>query len=189
MENLFDQFDIYIDTFCKSLQKEVEGIVQKSPNKKVYICAISRKTPKLLDLLHDKLASIWDKVVVFTEIITPGVTIVPMCCVRASEANLTFDNELKTTLVSCNKGHYFVNCLSRRFRKQCLPFEVEFPVFRIEITEKESQKAQRLAEKRHSFGRVCARSLWGGLWQKVHRVCSFARRCLPVTSKAPIAGA
>ena len=34
MENLFDQFDIYIDTFCKSLQKQVEGIVQKSPNKK-----------------------------------------------------------------------------------------------------------------------------------------------------------
>lgn len=73
MENLFDQFDIYIDTFCKSLHKEVEGIVPKSPNKKVYICAISRKAPKLLDLLHDKLASIWDKVVVFTEIITPGV--------------------------------------------------------------------------------------------------------------------
>ena len=179
MENLFDQFDIYIDIFCKSLQKEVEGIVQKSPNKKVYICAISRKTPKLLDLLHDKLASIWDKVVVFTEIaipfidwsdirqliliddaiyygstftaiyqqiqdIAPGVSIVPMCCVRASEANLTFDNELKTTLVSRNKGHYFVNCLSRRFREQCLPFEVEFPVFRIEITEKGPQKAQRL---------------------------------------------
>lgn len=94
--------------------------------------------------MHDKLASILDKVVVFTEIIAPGVTIVPMCCVRASEANLTFDNELKTTLVSRNKGHYFVNCLSRRFREQCLPFEVEFPVFRIEITEKGSQKDQRL---------------------------------------------
>ena len=76
--------------------------------------------------------------------IAPGVTIVPMCCVRASEANLTFDNELKTTLVSRNKGHYFVNCLSRRFQEQCLPFEVEFPVFRIEITEKGPQKAQRL---------------------------------------------
>lgn len=94
--------------------------------------------------MHDKLASILDKVVVFTEIIAPGVTIVPMCCVRASEANQTFDKELKTTLVSRNKGHYFVNCLSRRFREQCLPFEVEFPVFRIEITEKGSQKDQRL---------------------------------------------
>lgn len=82
--------------------------------------------------------------VVFTEIIAPGVTIVHMCCVRASEANQTFDKELKTTLVSRNKGHYFVNCLSRRFREQCLPFEVEFPVFRIEITEKGSQKDQRL---------------------------------------------
>ena len=81
---------------------------------------------------------------VFTEIIALGVKIVPMCYIRTSEANLIFDNELKTTLVSRNKGHYFVNCLSRLFREQCLPFEVEFPVFRIEITEKESQKAQRL---------------------------------------------
>lgn len=167
MENLFDQFDIYIDSFCKCLQEQVEAIAKNAPKENVFICAISRKTPKLLDLLRNKLAPIWDKVTVFTEIaipfmdwsnirqliliddaiyygstftaiyqqileLAPDVTIIPMCCVRASEANLTIDNDLKTTLVSRNKGHYFVNCLSRRFREQCLPFEVEFPVFRIE---------------------------------------------------------
>lgn len=179
MENLFDQFDIYIDSFCKCLQEQVDAIAKNASKENVFICAISRKTPKLLDLLRNKLAPIWDKVTVFTEIaipfmdwsnirqliliddaiyygstftaiyqqileIAPDVTIIPMCCVRASEANLTIDNDLKTTLVSRNKGHYFVNCLSRRFREQCLPFEVEFPVFRIETQEKGEQKALRL---------------------------------------------
>lgn len=138
---------------------------------KVVVCAISRKTPKLLDLLREEkgeIDAIWDKLTILTEIAlpfvhwekvkrvilmddaiyfgstftavyqqiqkyAPHVRIVPMCCIRASEAELVFDNDLRTTTVPRYTGHYFVNCLSIAFRKMCSPFEVEFPVFRISL--------------------------------------------------------
>ena len=41
---------------------------------KVYVCAISRKTPKLLDILrvqYSQLETFWDKIVIVTEIALP----------------------------------------------------------------------------------------------------------------------
>ena len=187
MSDLFENFNAYIDSFCVKLKAEVEEtfIHQEDTNGKVYVCAISRKTPKLLDLLRDRrgdLDVLWDKLAIITEIAipfidwheikkiiliddaiyfgstftaiyrqllqyAPHVKIVPMCCIRASEVNLDFDNELCTTIVPRHTGHYFVNCLSIEFRKQCAPFEVEFPVFRISLPEKAREKASLLYTK------------------------------------------
>lgn len=187
MTDLFDNFNSYIDSFCEKLKEEVEAaFIQKEDTKgKVYICAISRKTPKLLDLLKAQkgiLSTLWDKLVVVTEIAipfvnwnevkrviliddaiyfgstftaiyqqllryAPHVKITPMCCIRASEVNLSFDNELRTTVVPRYTGHYFVNCLSIEFRKQCTPFEVEFPVFCIVLPKNAKEKAIQLYSK------------------------------------------
>lgn len=78
MTDLFDNFNSYIDSFCEKLKEEVEAaFIQKEDTKgKVYICAISRKTPKLLDLLKAQkgiLSTLWDKLVVVTEIAIPFV--------------------------------------------------------------------------------------------------------------------
>lgn len=166
MEDLFDSYKGYIKTFCDNLKGEVEKIINSQENYggKVHICAISRKMPKLLDILHDDLKEIWDRLIIITEISLPfvdwnnmkvilltddaiyygstfsavyrqikgystNIRIVPICCIKASEVTLPFEAELKTTSVERAVGHYFVNCLSIIFRKQCTPFEVEFPVF------------------------------------------------------------
>lgn len=170
---LFDNYNSYINTFCEKFLDEVKDafIHHEDVKGKVYVCAISRKTPKLLDLLRTKkgdIDAIWDKLNIFTEITlpfidwkevkriiliddaiyfgstftaiyqqiegyAPHVRIIPMCCIRASEAELVFDKDLRTTTVPRYAGHYFVNCLSIDFRKQCSPFEVEFPVFRFPL--------------------------------------------------------
>lgn len=166
MEDLFESYNSYIKTFCENLKGEVEKVMNNHEDYggKVHICAISRKMPKLLDILHDDLKEIWDSLIVITEITlpfvdwnnmkailladdaiyygstfsavynqirsySPNVRIVPLCCIKASEAVLPFDNDLLATTLERSIGHYFVNCLSIVFRKQCTPFEVEFPVF------------------------------------------------------------
>lgn len=170
MEDLFDSYNGYINTFCENLKGEVEKVISRYEDYggKVHICAISRKMPKLLDILHEDLKEIWDKLIIITEITlpfvdwnnmkailladdaiyygstfsavynqikgySPNIHIIPICCIRASEVMLSFETDLKTTNVERAVGHYFVNCLSVVFRKQCTPFEVEFPVFQAQL--------------------------------------------------------
>lgn len=167
MTDLFDEYKGYIDLFCENLRKEVKQIIEKRQEDyegKVHLCAISRKTPKLLDIVRDKLNDIWDKMIVVTEITlpflnwkgmkvilladdaiyygstfnsvyqqikryAPDIRIIPICCIKATELALPFDKDILTFSVQRSVGHYFVNCLSIDFRKQCTPFEIEFPVF------------------------------------------------------------
>ena len=153
--------------FCDNLSKEVKQIIEKRQEDyhgKVHLCAIARKTPKLLDIVRQRLDDIWDKLIIVTEITLPflnwedikiilladdaiyygstfnsvyqqirryssNVRIIPLCCIKATELILPFDKDILTSSVQRSVGHYFVNCLSIDFRKQCSPFEIEFPVF------------------------------------------------------------
>ena len=75
---LFDNYNSYINTFCEKFLDEVKDafIHHEDVKGKVYVCAISRKTPKLLDLLRTKkgdIDAIWDKLNIFTEITLPFI--------------------------------------------------------------------------------------------------------------------
>ena len=75
---LFDNYNSYINTFCEKFLDEVKDafIHHEDVKGKVYVCAISRKTPKLLDLLRTKkgdIDAIWDKLTIFTEITLPFI--------------------------------------------------------------------------------------------------------------------
>lgn len=171
MADLFDEYNGYISSFCENLRREVKQIIEKRKEDysgKVHLCAIARKTPKLLDIVHQRLNDIWDKLLVVTEITlpfldwkeikvilladdaiyygstfnsvyqqirryAPNVRIIPLCCIKATELSLPFDKDILTSSVQRSVGHYFVNCLSIDFRKQCNPFEIEFPVFTINL--------------------------------------------------------
>lgn len=171
MADLFDEYNGYIDMFCENLRREVKQIIEKRQEDysgKVHLCAIARKTPKLLDIVHQRLDDIWNKLIVVTEITlpflnwkdikvilladdaiyygstfnsvyqqirryTPNVRIIPLCCIKATELALPFDKDILTSSVQRSVGHYFVNCLSIDFRKQCTPFEIEFPVFCVNL--------------------------------------------------------
>lgn len=137
-------------------------------NGKVFLCAISRKTPRLLDMVKPRLSSIWDKLYIFTEIALPfikwsdiktiilmddaiyfgstfsyyynliksyndNINIIPICCVKASEASLSFENNLKASIQPRVYGHYFVKSLAECFCEEYAPFEIEFPALEIEL--------------------------------------------------------
>ncbi len=164
------QFKNYVNAFCKHIKEQVNLIKNRHEDTdgKVYFCAISRKTPKLMDLLHEQLESVWDSLEIITEFVIPFVDwtnvkvllladdaiyygstflsvyqfiqkyapetkIIPLCCIKASELTLPFNEELLTTTVERTDGQYFVNCLSMKFATQCTPFEVEFPVFEVHV--------------------------------------------------------
>lgn len=73
MESLLDEYKGYIDKLCDNLMAETYKILEehKDSKGKVYVCAISRKMPKLLDILHERLEKIWDKLYIVTEIAIP----------------------------------------------------------------------------------------------------------------------
>lgn len=170
MNELFKQYNEYVEGLCSNIKDEVEKALKahKDSGGKIYLCAISRKTPKLLDIWRHKLAGVWDKLKIVTEIAlpflewndirimllvddaiyygstftsvynlirkySPETKVVPLCCIKAAETSLVFDNDLKAQIGPRALGHYFVNSLGIDFRKQCTPFEVEFPVFEIEL--------------------------------------------------------
>ena len=164
------EFKNYVNAFCKHIKEQVNLIIKRHEDTegKVYFCAISRKTPKLMDLLHEQLGSIWNSLEIITEFTIPFIDwtkvkvllladdaiyygstflsvyqfiqkyapdtkIIPLCCIKASELPLPFNEELLTTVVERTAGHYFVNCLSMKFATQCTPFEIEFPVFEVRM--------------------------------------------------------
>lgn len=190
MADLFDEYNGYINLFCDNLSKEVKQIIEKRQEDyfgKVHLCAIARKTPKLLDILRQQLDDIWDKLIVITEITLPflnwkdikvllladdaiyygstfnsvyqqirrytaNVRIIPICCIKATELTLPFDKDILTSSVQRSVGHYFVNCLSINFRKQCAPFEVEFPVFCVSLPDNQALDIERFRETMQGFG-------------------------------------
>lgn len=189
MEDLFDSYNGYINTFCENLKGEVEKVISRYEDYggKVHICAISRKMPKLLDILHDDQKEIWDKLIIITEITLPfvdwnnmkailladdaiyygstfsavynqirsyssNIRIIPLCCIKASETVLPFDNDLLATTLERSVGHYFVNCLSIVFRKKCTPFEVEFPVFSAKLPQAGSLNIQTFTDLLRKHG-------------------------------------
>lgn len=189
MMDLLEDYNRYIDKFCKNLNEEVDFMIKQKETfeDKVYLCAISRKAPKLLDILHNKLRKIWDQLIIVTEITlpflnweeikaiilvddaiyygstfnsvyqqirlySPKTRIVPICCIKASELNLPFEKDLLSTSVERSIGHYFVNCLSLDFRKQCTPFEVEFPVFNVEKSKEAIFNSRKLEDSLRDIG-------------------------------------
>lgn len=65
-------FESDIDSFCTRIKEIVEKIKpEETIDGKVYLCAISRKAPRLLEILKKSLATIWDKLYIFTEIALP----------------------------------------------------------------------------------------------------------------------
>lgn len=75
MEALFDEYNSYIDSLCDNILKAVDEILNQhlDTNGRVYFCAISRKMPKLLDILHGRLNEVWDRLYIFTEIAIPFI--------------------------------------------------------------------------------------------------------------------
>lgn len=164
-----ESFDNVIGAFCTNLIKIVNNIKpEEMTNGKVFLCAISRKTPRLLDMVKPQLSSIWDKLYIFTEIALPfikwsdiktiilmddaiyfgstfsyyynliksyndNINIIPICCVKASEASLSFENNLKASIQPRVYGHYFVKSLAECFCEEYTPFEIEFPALEIEL--------------------------------------------------------
>lgn len=68
----YESFDGVIKEFCARLT----DIVNKTPesrltNGKLYVCAISRKAPMLLDMVREQLTSVWNKLEIVTEIALP----------------------------------------------------------------------------------------------------------------------
>lgn len=190
MADLFDEYNVYINLFCDNLIKEVKQIIEKRQEDfsgKVHLCAIARKTPKLLDILHKRLDDIWDKLIIVTEITLPfidwkdikvilladdaiyygstfnsvyqqikryssNIRIIPICCIKATELVLPFDKDILTSSVQRSVGHYFVNCLSIDFRKQCSPFEIEFPVFYVNLPDGNKFDKERFSEIMQEIG-------------------------------------
>lgn len=171
-EGLFYNYDSYLSTFCENIISQVESIKKnhEDSHEKVYFCAISRKAPKLLDILRKKLKQVWNSLEIITEYTfpfldwqdikaivladdaiyygstfyavykqiqaySPHTRIIPICCIKASELSLPFDDDLLSEQVARVTGHYFVNCLGIDFKKQCTPFEVEFPVLEVKLPE------------------------------------------------------
>ena len=164
-----ESFDNVIGAFCTNLINIVNNIKpEEMSNGKVFLCAISRKTPRLLDMVKPQLSSIWDKLYIFTEIALPfikwsdiktiilmddaiyfgstfsyyynliksyndNINIIPICCVKASEASLSFENNLKASIQPRVYGHYFVKSLAECFCEEYTPFEIEFPALEIEL--------------------------------------------------------
>lgn len=170
-QSLFFNYNSYLETFCENIISQVESIQQKQEDShgKVYFCAISRKTPKLLHLLRRKLKQVWNSLEIITEYTfpfldwsdikvmiladdaiyygstfyavykqiqtySPQTRIVPICCIKASELLLPFEDDLLAEQVARETGHYFVNCLGINFKNQCAPFEVEFPVIEVVLS-------------------------------------------------------
>ena len=69
------EFKSYVNAFCKHIKEQVNLIIKRHEDTegKVYFCAISRKTPKLMDLLREQLGSIWDSLEIITEFTVPFI--------------------------------------------------------------------------------------------------------------------
>lgn len=54
MDELFSQYNEYVKDLCSNIQEEVKKALKahKDSSGKIYLCAISRKIPKLLDILR-----------------------------------------------------------------------------------------------------------------------------------------
>ena len=181
-------FDAIIDSFCTNLINTVNSILtEENAETNVHLCAISRKTPRLLDLLRPKLSSIWDKLNIFTEIAIPfidwskidtiilvddaiyfgstfshyynllksyneHINIIPICCIKASEASLSFESKLKTRVHPRVDGHYFVKSLAEHFCEKYIPFEIEFPAFKIDLPNNSAQNITKF------YNELCQKS-------------------------------
>ena len=83
------EFKSYVNVFCKHIKEQVNLIIKRHEDTegKVYFCAISRKTPKLMDLLHEQLGSIWDSLEIITEFTVPFID--KAGCTRQFESELS----------------------------------------------------------------------------------------------------
>lgn len=178
-----ESFDNVVKSFCTNLMSIVNNIKpEEMTDGKVFLCAISRKTPRLLDMVKPQLSSIWDKLNIFTEIALPfikwtdvrtiilmddaiyfgstfsyyynliksyndSINIIPICCIKASEASLSFENNLKASIQPRIYGHYFVKSLAECFCEEYTPFEIEFPVLEMELPNNSPQDISNLFDE------------------------------------------
>lgn len=81
-----------------------------------------------------------------------AVKIVPICCISAAEPQLSFEKDLLSESVERSVGHYFVDCLSGRFKKLLTPFEVEFPVLSIQYPDGQAFDSKRFVKDIKEYG-------------------------------------